>query len=184
MNGRVRGPAGGRVGWRVRGPAGGRVGWRVRGPAGGRVGWRVRGPAGDPRTRRAAAEVLLALAVASPLATRNDVVLCPFRALTGRRCPFCGLTRSLAALTRGRLRESVAAHPLGPVLALAAAGCLLADRGAPATTTGVVSQNFGCSLASRLGATGAARTAEGTGRTCAGRVGPGVPRRREAAVKF
>jgi hypothetical protein len=116
------------------GPVGGWVGRRVGGPVGGRVGRYVRAPAGEPGTRRAAAEVLLALALASPVAARNDVVLCPFRALTGRRCPFCGLTRSLAALTRGRLRESVAAHPLGPVLALAAAGCLLADRGAPATT--------------------------------------------------
>ncbi|WP_373866038.1 DUF2752 domain-containing protein [Pseudonocardia sulfidoxydans] len=41
---------------------------------------------------------------------------CPWRRLTGRRCPACGLTRSVALAWRGRVRDSVDAHPLGVVL--------------------------------------------------------------------
>lgn len=48
-----------------------------------------------------------------PLATDS---LCPFRRLTGRRCPGCGMTRAIALLLRGRplraTRTHVAAIPL------------------------------------------------------------------------
>jgi hypothetical protein len=42
--------------------------------------------------------------------------MCPFRILTGRRCPLCGLTRASHALTRGDIRGMLAAHPLAPLL--------------------------------------------------------------------
>ena len=60
--------------------------------------------------------VVLAV-VAARLAPRSlfaaDVGLCPFRLVTGRPCPACGLTRSWAAATRLDIRESAAWHPLG-----------------------------------------------------------------------
>jgi len=51
------------------------------------------------------------LAPRSLLAT--DAVLCPFRLVTGRPCPACGLTRSWSAATHLDIRESAAWHPLG-----------------------------------------------------------------------
>jgi len=39
-------------------------------------------------------------------------VLCPFRRLTGHRCPLCGMTRATHALSRGRFSESVRHHPV------------------------------------------------------------------------
>jgi hypothetical protein len=53
-------------------------------------------------------------------------VACPFRLATGIDCPFCGLGRSFVALARGRLVESLAWHPGGPLLALALAAVLVA----------------------------------------------------------
>ena len=46
--------------------------------------------------------------------------LCPFRLATGLPCPFCGLTRSLFALGRGDVAESVHLSPLGLVAPVAA----------------------------------------------------------------
>ena len=64
----------------------------------------------------ARALVLLAL-LAARLAPRSllaaDVGVCPFRLVTGRPCPACGLTRSWSAATRLEVRESAAWHPLG-----------------------------------------------------------------------
>ena len=61
---------------------------------------------------------LVVLAVlAARLAPRSllaaDTVMCPFRLVTGRPCPACGLTRSWSAATRLDVRESAAWHPLG-----------------------------------------------------------------------
>jgi hypothetical protein len=39
--------------------------------------------------------------------------LCPFRLVTGRRCPLCRTSRSVALAVRGRWRRSPATHPLG-----------------------------------------------------------------------
>ena len=47
-------------------------------------------------------------------------VLCPFRRLTGLRCPLCGFTTSTAHLLEGDLRGALRAHPLGPVILLGA----------------------------------------------------------------
>ncbi len=59
-------------------------------------------------------------------------ILCPYRRLTGRSCPACGTTRSIAALVRGDLRGCVAAHPLGPLNALLATDLMVHRRGRPA----------------------------------------------------
>ena len=60
--------------------------------------------------------VVLAV-VAARLAPRSllaaDAVICPFRLVTGRPCPACGLTRSWSAATHLDVRESAAWHPLG-----------------------------------------------------------------------
>lgn len=41
---------------------------------------------------------------------------CPFLAVTGHPCPFCGATRSTSALWRGDLGSSLHLYPLGPLL--------------------------------------------------------------------
>ena len=41
---------------------------------------------------------------------------CPFLALTGHPCPFCGGTRSFSAAWRGDLGSSLHHYPLGPLL--------------------------------------------------------------------
>jgi len=53
---------------------------------------------------------------------------CPFYTLTGHPCPFCGGTRSYAAMWRGDVVAAVRYYPLGPalfVLTFAAAGYLV-----------------------------------------------------------
>lgn len=47
------------------------------------------------------------------LAPLRSVGLCPFRRLTGRRCPGCGLTSAVSAALRGRILQAGALHPLG-----------------------------------------------------------------------
>ncbi len=43
---------------------------------------------------------------------------CPFFALTGHPCPFCGGTRSFAYMWQGDLADSVRLYPLGPAMFL------------------------------------------------------------------
>ena len=82
------------------------------------------------------ARVLILLALlAARLAPRSllaaDLGVCPFRLVTGRPCPACGLTRSWSAATRLEVRESAAWHPLGiPLLlgALAVSSGIFAPR--------------------------------------------------------
>ena len=53
-------------------------------------------------------------------ATPDGPILCPFRALTGLPCPFCGTTRSLFALGHGDVAASLDFTPLGVAVAAAA----------------------------------------------------------------
>lgn len=41
---------------------------------------------------------------------------CPFFALTGHPCPFCGGTRSFAYMWEGDIADSVRLYPMGPAL--------------------------------------------------------------------
>ena len=79
------------------------------------------------RLRRLAAAAVVASAVLPPDLVRNGPSLCTFRAITGRPCPSCGLTRSWNAMGHGQLRAAARFHLLGPVtfvgaLAIIAAG--------------------------------------------------------------
>jgi hypothetical protein len=65
-------------------------------------------------------------------ADRGWPVVCPFRLLTGIRCPLCGLTTGTGRLLRGDFRGAFAAHWLAPV-GLPAAGVWLATRAAART---------------------------------------------------
>jgi hypothetical protein len=53
-----------------------------------------------------------------------DLPLCGFRWITGRPCPFCGLTHAMFALVRGRWAEALHWHALSPVAAVMLAGLL------------------------------------------------------------
>lgn len=47
----------------------------------------------------------------------ESLVLCPFRLLTGHRCPGCGMGHAVVSAMRGDVAASFAHHPLGiPVL--------------------------------------------------------------------
>jgi hypothetical protein len=41
---------------------------------------------------------------------------CPFRAVTGVDCPFCGMTRATLALGHGDWSAALALHPLAPLV--------------------------------------------------------------------
>ncbi|MFW6132329.1 MAG: DUF2752 domain-containing protein [Planctomycetota bacterium] len=66
-----------------------------------------------------------------------DLPACAFRVRTGWPCPSCGLTTSVAAVTRGRLALAWRAQPFGIVLtaaltAMGVAGGVELIRGRPA----------------------------------------------------
>lgn len=52
--------------------------------------------------------------------------VCPFRLLTHRRCPLCGLTRSTNAMLRGKVADAFREHRAGPLLVLGTAAWLAA----------------------------------------------------------
>jgi hypothetical protein len=83
----------------------------------------------ERRQLRLAARVAVLLASAlSPEALERVGVPCPVRALTGRPCPTCGMTRSWSSAARLRLVRAFAYHPAGPVaFALAGAVALGAE---------------------------------------------------------
>ncbi|HZO52433.1 MAG TPA: DUF2752 domain-containing protein [Bryobacteraceae bacterium] len=56
----------------------------------------------------------------------SESVFCPFRWATSLPCPFCGLTRGVAALLHGHVAEAVSFHPFSP---LALAGLLATAAG-------------------------------------------------------
>ncbi|MEJ5186757.1 MAG: DUF2752 domain-containing protein [Candidatus Geothermincolales bacterium] len=72
---------------------------------------------GIPPDVMAAALVVAGSLVYPPLARRKLVFhRCPFRQITGIPCPTCGLTRSLALASRGRIIPAFRQHFLGPPL--------------------------------------------------------------------
>lgn len=58
---------------------------------------------------------------------------CPYRRITGRRCPLCGLTRATRALTRGDIARAQALHPLALLLWVATAMALARAELVPQT---------------------------------------------------
>ena len=56
--------------------------------------------------------------------TPPHLPVCGFRWLTGRPCPFCGLTRAMFALARGHVAEALRWHALSPLAAALAVGLL------------------------------------------------------------
>lgn len=47
------------------------------------------------------------------------LILCPFRALTGLRCPGCGMTHAFCAIAHGHLWRAIQYNPFSPLLFLA-----------------------------------------------------------------
>jgi hypothetical protein len=43
---------------------------------------------------------------------------CPFHAMTGIDCAFCGMTRATVALGEGHWHDALALHPLAPLVLL------------------------------------------------------------------
>src|ERR1700691_2925463 len=77
--------------------------------------WRATSVADPRRTSLAAVAGLYALFAALVPVDRGPA-MCPFRMLTGRRCPLCGLTRASRALSRGDIRGMLESHPFAPLL--------------------------------------------------------------------
>jgi hypothetical protein len=50
-----------------------------------------------------------------PISSEPQKPFCGFLWLTGRPCPFCGLTRALACLLKGDLALALTFHPLSPL---------------------------------------------------------------------
>ncbi|MHC5057033.1 MAG: DUF2752 domain-containing protein, partial [Planctomycetota bacterium] len=50
--------------------------------------------------------------LARPLILGSRTTVCPFRALTGRPCALCGLTRAFARASAGEFRLAFELHPL------------------------------------------------------------------------
>jgi uncharacterized protein DUF2752 len=79
--------------------------------------------------RRTVASILVLGAIALPRQLlRDELVVCPFRRLTGLPCPTCGLTRSWRAAAHLRLRDSLDYHPLGAVTLIGASTLALLGR--------------------------------------------------------
>lgn len=86
------------------------------------------------RLARLTASEWAALAVAaavliSPRELNEGPVICPFRRLTGKPCPVCGMSRSWSSLARLRMRDSLRFHPLGPLTFVGALWLAVAGRG-------------------------------------------------------
>ncbi len=71
---------------------------------------------GDPRRTSLATVAGLYALFAVLVPVDRGPAICPFRMLTGRRCPLCGLTRASRALSRGDIRGMLESHPLAPLL--------------------------------------------------------------------
>lgn len=71
---------------------------------------------------------VLAAALTPPDLLAGGPTLCPFRRLTGRPCPACGMSRSWSSLAHLRARDAVRYHPLGPATFIGAAWVALESR--------------------------------------------------------
>jgi hypothetical protein len=71
---------------------------------------------GDPRRTSLAIVAGLYALFAVLVPVDRGPAICPFRVLTGRRCPLCGLTRASHALSRGDIRGMLESYPLAPLL--------------------------------------------------------------------
>jgi len=71
---------------------------------------------------------ILLLLMLLPIPLQPQVTLCGFLWLTGRPCPFCGITRALAFLLKGDLALALNLHPLSP---LALTALLIVFLGGP-----------------------------------------------------
>lgn len=69
--------------------------------------------------------------VAAVAGDRGLPSVCLWNRVVGRRCPACGLSRSVAHLARGRLRQSLESHALGlPLVTVLATRAALRAAGA------------------------------------------------------
>lgn len=63
----------------------------------------------------------LLISVAVPLGTLPEIVLCPFRQVTGLPCPGCGLTRGFVCIGHGNIAQAIDFNPFAlPLFALTA----------------------------------------------------------------
>ena len=60
--------------------------------------------------------MLLAL---MPIPLEPQLSLCGFLWLTGRPCPFCGITRGVSCLLKGDIALALTLHPLSPLALVA-----------------------------------------------------------------
>lgn len=67
-------------------------------------------------------------AVTDPL-NPPPIILCPFRLLTGYPCPFCGMTRGISSILRGRFRDALEFHVFAPLVFMGILGWLVVEGG-------------------------------------------------------
>ena len=60
-----------------------------------------------------------------PIPLQPQTSVCGFLWLTGRPCPFCGMTRALACLLKGDFALAVSFHPLSPLMLTALLGLFI-----------------------------------------------------------
>lgn len=72
-----------------------------------------------------AAGSLTLLALTSAHVLEIQLPLCPFKTITGRPCPTCGVTRAVMAMTRLDLPAALAFNPLAVAAAIAGGVYLL-----------------------------------------------------------
>ncbi|UPT74803.1 MAG: DUF2752 domain-containing protein [Elusimicrobiota bacterium] len=69
----------------------------------------------------------LACAAQAVLGIPEGLVLCPFRLVTGHRCPGCGMGHAVVHAMRGNWAESLRHHPIGIALLAVWTGWLLLE---------------------------------------------------------
>jgi hypothetical protein len=82
-----------------------------------------------PAARRYLAVAVLAVAIGALHVRHRPTTVCPWRALTGIPCPFCGGTTAAADLGHGDLRAALGASPIA--VGLLTLGPLISVLGAP-----------------------------------------------------